>query len=66
MGFIKTIDDYIQLGKEKGFEYVLHTIPKNTHKSSYQGWKCSKGHLFNFLLQIDQKRDKMCGMFGKI
>uniref|UniRef100_A0A6C0JN40 Zinc-ribbon domain-containing protein n=1 Tax=viral metagenome TaxID=1070528 RepID=A0A6C0JN40_9ZZZZ len=65
MGFIKTIDDYIQLGKEKGFEYVLHTIPKNTHKSSYQGWKCSKGYLFNSCYKSIKKGTKCAVCSGK-
>jgi len=47
MPFIKTINDYIQLGKEKGFEYISNTIPKTTHTSAVNGWKCTKGHLFN-------------------
>ncbi len=42
----KNLDNYKDIAKSKGFEYILNEIPKTT-QDSIDGWKDIKGHIWS-------------------
>lgn len=43
----KTLEDYKKLANEKGYEYVLNTIPEGTGIKAENGWKCEFEHIWS-------------------
>ena len=57
-----TIEAYHVIAQEKGYTYVLKTIPKNT-VTKIDGWRCRNGHVAN-LSYSNFKTRKSCPQCG--
>jgi hypothetical protein len=56
----KVLEDYKNLGKKSGCEYILDIIPKNTHTKAIDAWKCTKNkHVFSMTYK-DMHDGNMC------
>lgn len=45
--FPKTINDYKNIAKLMGIEYILDTIPNNIYIIVENAWKCNEGHILS-------------------